>query len=758
MRGTISIHRRRRSARMAVAALIVCLFTATTDSAEEDGVYDNRVAVREPTRLDWTFVVAKQSVVEPLREWLDRANDPMQANDSTTQTYELYLPAKNIAGGQLYPLVLFVSPDKQAIGWKHWEAVCRQHGLVFAGPHGAGDQHKPSHRFRVVLDVLGDVRRGHPIDPDRTYICGLSNGAHIACEIGYSLPECFGGVIAIGGGEAPPDTLWLRHQLADRLSVAFLVRSRDRDGKMIGIRSRDRTQLFVESMFQPLVAECGTRSKLRSYSAHKHHIPSSVLAETVLWAEDATEERRELASNFPSSRIGTEVVASREKRAQATLKDAKKRLSNAATFYAGLLQLEGLRQRWPDVAAAMEAERILKGYEQRADRPWQDERRSERSQAFWANELAFNRLHAAIHGHGRRLLPSRYHAYPEEYAEMTWLEPAVAGDAALTGGDKYDDAAQAVLERLGTRVRFNDRGRVNRVDLSGTLVTARQFRNLMKQLQGMTELRSLNLSSTSMRGSVLTHVAGLSSLRALNLTHTGLTNGGMAHLAKLEQLQFLAIPYTDVSNINKLRSLRELRVLILGGTKIGDGALDQLAAASNLQRLSLYSTRVTDKGVAKLTHFPRLTHLNLGSTQVTNAACPNLAQHVSLEGLVLDKTDIADEGLAELRRLNTLRSLSLEETGITDAGLTVIRGMEHLKSLNVSKTQVTERGVDDLRGFLPACQLQWDGDETNDSKNEFANEDLYLNQFEDQYRRKLIEYQRRYLGVCVRGDEGVGSR
>ena len=37
---------------------------------------------------------------------------------------------------------------------------------------------------------------------------------------------------------------------------------------------------------------------------------------------------------------------------------------------------------------------------------------------------------------------------------------------------EYDDAAQALLERLGGRVGFDRRGRVNMIDLSGTLVTA----------------------------------------------------------------------------------------------------------------------------------------------------------------------------------------------------------------------------------------------------------------------------------------------
>ena len=56
---------------------------------------------------------------------------------------------------------------------------------------------------------------------------------------------------------------------------------------------------------------------------------------------------------------------------------------------------------------------------------------------------------------------------------------------------KYDETTQALLKRLGGRVGFDQRGRVNMIDLSGTLVTARQFRKLKEQLHGMKSLRAL---------------------------------------------------------------------------------------------------------------------------------------------------------------------------------------------------------------------------------------------------------------------------
>ena len=43
----------------------------------------------------------------------------------------------------------------------------------------------------MVLDVLDDVRHNVLIDPDRTYIAGISGGGRIACIVGFALPGTY---------------------------------------------------------------------------------------------------------------------------------------------------------------------------------------------------------------------------------------------------------------------------------------------------------------------------------------------------------------------------------------------------------------------------------------------------------------------------------------------------------------------------------------------------------------------------------------
>src|SRR4051794_10237968 len=73
--------------------------------------HDARVAVGAPTRLDWTFAAATQSVVRPPAKW------GMSDYDSTKQTYEVYVPPRKDRKKAL-PVLLFVSAGSEPGGWK----------------------------------------------------------------------------------------------------------------------------------------------------------------------------------------------------------------------------------------------------------------------------------------------------------------------------------------------------------------------------------------------------------------------------------------------------------------------------------------------------------------------------------------------------------------------------------------------------------------------------------------------------------------
>ena len=177
----------------------------------EEAPYRQEVVVSGPTRLDWTFALANQSVVEPPAEWL-------AGYESTQQRYELFVPPKGKDRKSGHPVVLFISAGDGPAGWGPLEAVCRSQGILFASPHGAGNNTSMPRRVRIVLDVLDDIRRSHPVDPDRTYLAGFSGGGRVACAITFALPELFGGVMPVCAGGELRDEPWLRHRAIERLN------------------------------------------------------------------------------------------------------------------------------------------------------------------------------------------------------------------------------------------------------------------------------------------------------------------------------------------------------------------------------------------------------------------------------------------------------------------------------------------------------------------------------------------------------------
>jgi pimeloyl-ACP methyl ester carboxylesterase len=314
--------------------------------------YQAKVAVSAPTRIDWTFVLATQSLTEPLANW--KMND----YDSTAQQYEVYVPPRPDPKKPL-PVLLYVSPIKVG-GWPAFAALCQQRGILFASPLNAGNDCTPPRRVRIVLDVLDDLRRNYAIDPDRTYITGLSGGGYMASAIAFALPEHFGGVMPICGCSDWRQESWLRQRVVERLSVAILT------------GEKDFNRPEGERLRGPYFKEVGVRARVWVQSGLGHAIPKpAILAEAVRWMDEGAKARAEAARRWPAQRIAGNAAPDREELAKALLAEGKKRLEKPETLFSGLMQLQGCMKRWPDLAAAAEAKKILLEYEGKTEKPWE---------------------------------------------------------------------------------------------------------------------------------------------------------------------------------------------------------------------------------------------------------------------------------------------------------------------------------------------------------------------------------------------------
>ena len=335
-----------------ISIACLTLFVAASFAAETG--YQKDVTVSEPTRLDWTFVVSNQSVVEPPADWL-------RDYDSRQQRYERFVPAPK-GKSETLPLIIFISAGDSPAGWGPLETVCKQKGIAFASPYGAGNNVPMPRRVRIILDVLDDLRRQARIDPDRTYIAGFSGGGRVACQIAFGLPELFGGVMPVCAGGDLREEPWLRHRAIERLSVAFLTGTGDFN---LG---------EVERFRGPMLTEMGVRTKVTVVQKMGHAIPEAKTMQTTIeWLDAGAADRRKLAQRYSASHIPGDQAPSREDWAKALLEEGEARIKNRETMFSGLMQLQGVMTRWPDLASANKAKQILLEFEGRAQKPWEDD-------------------------------------------------------------------------------------------------------------------------------------------------------------------------------------------------------------------------------------------------------------------------------------------------------------------------------------------------------------------------------------------------
>lgn len=164
------------------------------------------------------------------------------------------------------------------------------------------------------------------------------------------MPVCAGGELR----EEP----WLKHRAIERLSVSFLTGTEDFN---LG---------EVERFRGPMFHEMGIRTKVAVVPKLGHGIPDAKVFQASLeWLDTGVVDRRKLAQRYPASRISEAVT--REDLAKSLLAEGEQRIKDRKTQFSGLMQLQGVMTRWPDLPAGNSAKRILLDYENKPDKPWE---------------------------------------------------------------------------------------------------------------------------------------------------------------------------------------------------------------------------------------------------------------------------------------------------------------------------------------------------------------------------------------------------
>tara|TARA_R110002095_G_scaffold97122_2_gene85054 strand:+ start:57834 stop:58526 length:693 start_codon:yes stop_codon:yes gene_type:complete len=124
----------------------------------------------------------------------------------------------------------------------------------------------------------------------------------------------------------------------------------------------------------------------------------------------------------------------------------------------------------------------------------------------------------------------------------------------------------------------------------------------MKEISGLKQLYSLNLSRTNIDDRAILNLTNLPQLRTLNLSETSVADAGLESIGQFEKLKTLDLSKTkiDGSGLGGLSGCKKLTELNLSGTSLRPTHLNLLKGFTNLIKLDVSNTYMNDQDVGEL--------------------------------------------------------------------------------------------------------------------------------------------------------------
>ena len=212
-----------------------------------------------------------------------------------------------------------------------------------------------------------------------------------------------------------------------------------------------------------------------------------------------------------------------------------------------------------------------------------------------------------------------------------------------------------------------------------------------------------------MTDEILADIARVDGIVGLHLNGSrGVTDEGLRQLAGMSRLKRLDLSGTSITDdgLRALRHLPSLENLSLAGTAITDAGARELSHCDTLARLNLGWTRTGDGAIRALAGKPALTHLSTG-VGVTDAGIPLLHEIPAFKswrgGAVENALTSYD---SEPNHLNIRGSF-------TDAGMQQMRGLDGLAGLNIDDSDLAITAAA-LAPLVSLPNLTWLGADAKD--------------------------------------------
>ena len=138
--------------------------------------------------------------------------------------------------------------------------------------------------------------------------------------------------------------------------------------------------------------------------------------------------------------------------------------------------------------------------------------------------------------------------------------------------------------------------------------------------------------------------------------------------------------------------------------KLG-GAVRKISLDGDALEVDLQGSTVADGDLKDLSLLKNVQVLRLKETKIGDAGLEHVAKVATLKRLFLDKTAITDAGLSHLTGLKDLEFLNLYGTAVGDAGLEHLKSIGSLKTVIVTESKVTDKGAAAYRKSNPKIRL-----------------------------------------------------
>jgi len=217
--------------------------------------------------------------------------------------------------------------------------------------------------------------------------------------------------------------------------------------------------------------------------------------------------------------------------------------------------------------------------------------------------------------------------------------------------------------------------------------------DVWQALEGQAAMRHLKAHELTCTPRVAEVIGSFRQLEVLDLRESRIGRQSLKHLEGLQQLKSLDLSWTktsdaDLASVGKLTSLEELNLF---RANVGDDGVKHLAGLKKLRILNLWNTNVGDDGLAALADLPNLEYVSLGKTNVSGRSAEYLAGWRRLRALDLAHTEVDGLCVTRLCQLPRLQWLNLASTPITPDCLDDLHGSESLQEVWIWNAKGIER-------------------------------------------------------------------